>query len=48
MKETITKDMEGLKDDQWEYVLEHFPEGFEYKQMQMIGLIALSPEFQKR
>ena len=48
MKKAVHQDMEDLKEDQWGFLLEHYPEAFEFKQMQIMGLLALSPEFQKR
>ncbi len=48
IKQTVNEDMEGLKEDQWKHLLENYPEAFEFKQMQIIGLLSLSPEFQKR
>lgn len=48
LKETLHRDMEDLKEDQWEYLLKHYPKAFEFKQMQVIGLLCLNPTFQKR
>lgn len=44
----LREDLEGLKDNQWQYLLDEHPDAFEYKQMQLIALIAIGPEFHKR
>lgn len=45
LKEVFTADSKGVPIP---YLRQHHPEGFEYKLRQMIGLICMSPDFQKR
>lgn len=45
LQEAFTADSQGAAIP---YLREHHPEGFEYKLRQMVALICMSPEFQKR
>jgi hypothetical protein len=41
-------DMEEMKGQEWKILAKDYPEGLEYKLMQIVGMIALSPDFHKR
>ena len=48
IKDEILADMEGMRDQDWKLLLDEYPEGAEYKVMQIAAMISLSPEFQRR
>lgn len=44
----VLVDMEEMAGQEWSIIAKDYPEGLEYKLMQVVSLIALSPEFHKR
>ncbi len=48
MVNSLLADMEEMKGQEWSILAKDYPEGLEYKLIQVVGMIALSPEFHKR
>lgn len=48
IEDHILIDMEEMKGQEWSILAKDYAEGLEYKLMQLVSMIALSPEFHKR
>lgn len=48
IKDEVLVDMENMRNQEWMLLADEYPEGLEYKLMQTVALIALSPEMHKR
>jgi hypothetical protein len=48
IKSTVVADMREMADQDWSILRKEHADGLEYKLMQIVSLIALSPKFHKR
>jgi uncharacterized protein (DUF1800 family) len=48
MERELLVDMEEMKGQEWSILAKDYPEGLEYKLLQLVSMIALTPEFHKR